>query len=166
YECAAMLAQGAASSIGDHLHPTGAIDKTTYRTVGAAYTHLKAAEPWAVGSTNVAEIGLLSAEAAARPRLAGVPGHFQDEDDGAVRVLLESKFTFDVLDRDSDFSPYRLLILPDVVNVGRDLARRIEAFVADGGRVLLTGKSGLDPAKGRFVFDLGAKWHGSSPFKG
>ena len=33
YECGAMLAQGAACSVGDHLHPTGAIDKTTYRTI-------------------------------------------------------------------------------------------------------------------------------------
>ena len=32
YECGAMLAQGATCSIGDHLHPTGALDRSTYRT--------------------------------------------------------------------------------------------------------------------------------------
>ncbi len=33
-----------------------------------------------------------------------------------------------------------------------------------GGRVLLTGMSGIDPEKG-FVFDVGAKWEGHSPYK-
>ena len=32
-----------------------------------------------------------------------------------------------------------------------------------GGRVLLTGKSGIDAEKG-FVFDVGAKWQGPSPY--
>ncbi len=161
-----MLAQGARCLIGDHLHPTGAIDQTTYRAVGAAYAHIKAREPWAEGSANVAEIGLLSAEAAARPRLAGAPGHFQDEDDGAVRILLESKFTFDVLDPESDFSNYRLLILPDLIKVGPELKAKIEAYVAGGGRVLMTGRSGIDEAAGRFAFDIGADWHGASPLTG
>ena len=35
YECAAMLAQGARCLIGDHLHPTGRIDKSTMRVIGA-----------------------------------------------------------------------------------------------------------------------------------
>ena len=33
----------------------------------------------------------------------------------------------------------------------------------NGGRVLLTGKSGIDAEKG-FLFDVGAKWHGPSPY--
>ena len=164
YECGAMLAQGARCSIGDHLHPTGAIDKTTYRTIGAAYAHVKACEPWAEKSENVAEIGVLSNEAASPPRLAGIPGHHVDADEGVVRILLESKFTFDVLDLDSDFGMYRLLILPDAIAVTPKLKRKINAYVKGGGRVLLTGMSGIDPERG-FVFDVGAKWHGPSPYR-
>ena len=164
YECGAMLAQGARCSIGDHLHPTGAIDRTTYRTIGAAYVHVKACEPWAEESKNVAEIGVLSNEAASPPRLAGIPGHHVDADEGVVRILLESKFTFDVLDLDSDFGKYRLLILPDAVAVTPKLKRKINAYVKGGGRVLLTGTSGIDTEHG-FVFDVGAKWHGPSPYR-
>jgi hypothetical protein len=163
YECGAMIAQGAACSVGDHLHPTGAIDKTTYRTIAAAYAHVRDCEPWAVGSENVAEIGVLSTEAAARPSLAGIPGHHVDADEGAVRVLLEGRFTFDVLDLESDLAKYRLVILPDAVTVGPKLKTRINAYVKNGGRVLLTGKSGIDAEKG-FVFDVGAKWQGPSPY--
>lgn len=163
YECGAMIAQGAKCSIGDHLHPTGAIDQTTYGTIAGAYAHVKECEPWIEGSVNRAEIAVLSAEAAARPRLAGIPGHHVDADEGVVRLLLEGKFTFDVLDLDSDFSGYRLLILPDVIEVGSKLKAKIAAFAKAGGRVLLTGKSGVDSKKG-FIFDVGARWRGPSPY--
>ena len=165
YECAAMLAQGARCLIGDHLHPTGAMDRTTYDAVGLAYAHVAACEPWAEGSTNRAEIGVLSAEAVTRPALAGIPRHHEDSDEGVVRILLESKFTFDVLDPESDFSPYRLLILPDNVAVSSALKGKIDAYVAGGGRVLLTGRSGVDAQHG-FVFDIGAVWEGTSPNAG
>ena len=80
-----------------------------------------------------------------------------------MRLLLEGKFTFDVLDLEFDFSGYRLLILPDVIEVSPKLKAKIAAFAKAGGRVLLTGKSGIDPKKG-FVFDVGAKWRGPSPY--
>jgi len=164
YECGAMLAQGARCSIGDHLHPTGTMDKSSYAIVGAAYAHVRACEPWAVASENVAEIGVISAEAASRPRLAGIPGHHEDADEGVVRLLLEGKFTFDLLDLDSDLAGYRLLILPDTIAVSSKLKAKIRAFVREGGRVLLTGLSGIDPDEG-FVFDVGAKWAGPSPYR-
>ncbi|WP_428375897.1 beta-galactosidase trimerization domain-containing protein [Lichenicoccus sp.] len=163
YECGAMLAQGARCLIGDHLHPTAALDETTYRAVGVAYAHIEACEPWAEGSGNVAEIGLISAEATARPALVGMPGRQEAPDEGAVRALLEGQFTFDVLDNENDLSPYRLVILPDVVSVTPALKARLDAYVGSGGRVLLTGRSGISPSEG-FLFDVGASWEGASVF--
>ncbi|HHY49036.1 MAG TPA: hypothetical protein GYA10_04750, partial [Alphaproteobacteria bacterium] len=108
-----------------------------------------------------ADIALLSAEAAGRPSLVGVPGHHEGADEGAVRVLLEGKFTFDVIDLESELSPYRLVILPDVIAVDRQLKAKLEKYVKKGGRVLLTGRSGIDPERG-FVLDVGAEWKGTS----
>ncbi len=166
YECAAMLAQGARCSIGDHLHPTGKVDASTMKAIAAAYKWVADREPWVEGSENCAEIAVLSAEAASRPQLVGIPGHgtkpvIDAADDGVVRVLLESKFTFDVVDLESDYSSYRLLILPDIIDVDDVLRAKIEAYVADGGRVLLTGRSGIDAERG-FLFDVGATWKGTS----
>jgi hypothetical protein len=163
YECGAMLAQGARCSIGDHLHPTGAIDKSSYRSIGAAYKWVRDREAWAVGSENVAEIGVISDEATNLQPLVGIPGHQSHADQGVVRVLLESKFTFDMLDANSDFTGYRLIILPDVVGVSGKLKRKLQAFLRSGGRVLLTGKSGIDPERG-FQLDVGAKCLGPSPY--
>ena len=161
YECAAMIAQGARCSIGDHLHPTAQIDQSTMDIIAPAYKWVADREDWAVGSVNRADIALLSVEAASHPSLAGRPGHHENADEGAVRVLLEGKFAFDVVDLESDFAPYRLVILPDVIKVDAELKAKIDAYVANGGRVLLTGASGIDAGKG-FVFDVGAEWQGTS----
>jgi hypothetical protein len=165
YECGAMLAQGARCSIGDHLHPTGRIDQSTMDVIRPAYQWVAEREPWATDTVNRAEIALLSLEAASGPRLVGVPGHHEGADEGAVRVLLEGKFTFDVVDLESDYSKYRLLILPDAIKVGPDLWAKVAKYVAGGGKVLLTGRSGIDDQSG-FVFDIGAKWEGTSPNRG
>jgi hypothetical protein len=161
YECGAMLAQGARCSIGDHLHPTGKIDQSTMDIIRPAYQWITEREPWATDTVNRAEIALLSLEAGSGPRLVGVPGHHEGADEGAVRVLLEGKFTFDVVDLESNYSQYRLLILPDAVKVNPNLRAKVEKYVAGGGKVLLTGRSGIDGANG-FVFDVGAKWEGTS----
>ena len=80
-------------------------------------------------------------------------------------MLLEGKFTFDVIDLESELSPYRLVILPDAIPVGPALKAKLEAYLAAGGRVLLTGRSGIGE-DGRFVLDAGAEWQGTSPNKG
>lgn len=169
YECGTMLAQGARCSIGDHLHPTGEIDHSTMRVIAPAFKWVAEREDWVVDSANRADIALLSAEAAARTDLTGIPGQadhrFDGPDAGAVRVLLEGQFAFDVVDLDTNFMPYELLILPDVICVDAQLQRKIEAYIAAGGRVLMTGKSGIDPHSG-FMFDVGAKWHGTSAMQG
>jgi len=162
YECGAMLAQGARCSIGDHLHPTGAIDRSTMGIIGAAYDWVEQREAWCADTRNRAEIALMSVEAASRPSLVGIPGKSVAADEGAVRVLLESKFLFDVVDLESDLSDYPLIILPDAVEVGSALRAKIDAYIARGGRVLLTGRSGIDAEAG-CVFDTGAEWQGTSP---
>lgn len=162
YEVGAMLAQGARCSIGDHLHPTGKIDQSTMDIIRPAYKWVADREPWAVDTTNRAEIALLSYQSATNPRLVGLPRDFDEIDQGAVRLLLEAKFTFDVIDPESDFSAYKVLILPDAIPVGKALQAKIDKYAKKGGKVILTGRSGIDPETG-FVFDVGAEWKGTSP---
>lgn len=165
YEVAAMQANGAGASIGDHLHPNGEVDATSYKSIGAAYAQAEAVEPFTRGSHNRADIGLVSVEGSRRPRFVGTPGTSNEADEGAARVLLEGKFTFDVLDPEHDFSAYRLLILPDEVIIDDALKASLDAYLAGGGKLLLSGKSGVDPDKG-FLFDTGATWQGTNPFTG
>jgi hypothetical protein len=165
YECAAMIAQGARCSIGDHLHPTASIDESTMAVIGPAYKWVAEREMWVEDSVNGAQIALLSQEAVERPGLAGRPNHHVVADEGAVRVLMEGQFLFDVVDKESDFAPYRLLILPDRIEIDGELKAKIEAYVSSGGRLLLTGASGIDPQQG-LQFDVGGTWHGTAPMNG
>jgi hypothetical protein len=169
YECGAMIAHGARCSVGDHLHPTGSIDHSTIKVIAPAYKWVEEREPWCVDTTNRTEIALLSAEATGRQSLSGIAAYgasaHEAPDSGAVRVLLEGQFAFDVVDLQSDLASYRLLILPDLISVDDALKAKIDAFVQGGGRVLLTGKSGIDPERG-FLFDVGARWVGTSGMEG
>jgi len=158
YECAAMLAFGAKCSVGDQLHPEADMDETTYAIIGAAYAEVEAKEPWCVDVTNVADIGVLSVEATSGKR---------DDvaDFGVGRVLLENHLLFDMLDAEMDFSVYKMLILPDAVPVDDALQAKLDAYLAGGGKLLLSGSSGLNADNSGFRFDIGADYHGQSPLR-
>jgi hypothetical protein len=159
YECAAMLACGAKCSVGDQLHPNGKLDRSTYRLIGAAYAEVEAKEPWCDRVRAVADIGLLSSSAA---HARG--GRASDADDGAARVLLEGGYLFDVLDLEMSFAPYRMLVLPDDIPMSKTLASKLNAYLADGGKLFLTGSSGLrDDAT--CAFDIGATTQGLSALR-
>lgn len=154
YECAAMLALGARCSVGDQLHPSGALDPSTYSIIGQAYRQVREAEDLIRESKNVADIGLLSSESEngnAHP------------DTGAGRLLLEEGLLFDLIDRTADFTPYPLLILPDNIRVDSALQNRLNEYLQQGGSLLLTGESGLTPDGSGFALDIGADYLGTSP---
>ncbi len=159
YECAAMMAFGAKCSVGDQLHPSGKLDESTYNLIGQAYAEVEQKEPWCDNVENVAEIGLLTAAAVNASSSREIPG-----DIGAGRILLEGHFLFDVIDLDADFKKYKLLILPDDIRIDAKLKKRLDTFLGRGGRLLLSGRSGLDD-DGKFLFDVGAECKGLSPFR-
>ena len=86
-------------------------------------------------------------------------------DVGTGRILLEGHFLFTVLDRSMSFDPYRLLILPDDIAVDVRLARKLRAYLRNGGKVLLSGTSGLKPDGTGLALDLGARWSGQSEYQ-
>jgi len=158
YEVSLAAAHGAKSSVGDQLHPSGKMDLVTYRMIGTAYAELEEKEPWLDGVRPVADVALLSLESYYnRHGINNTPS-----DAGAARVLQEGKFLFDVVDLYSDFSPYKVLILPDEERITPDLRQKLDAFVAAGGKLLATGKSGLYKDKDEFAYDLGAQYVGTS----
>ena len=161
YECAAMLAWGSKCCVGDQLHPDGRMDDDTYRMIGEAFAHVEAREEWCKGARPASEAAILSVEAA---RLRGRGN--DDPDVGAARILLEKHVNFDVIDTAADFSRYRLLILPDEIPLDDEALRaKVQAFVAAGGTLVLSGKSGMDAAATKFLNDVGAEPAGPSPWQ-
>ncbi len=139
YECFRMAALGAAVSVGDQLLPRGRLNPETYRRIGLTFASLDKKEPWLRGAAPLADIAVLLAPGAAGPDRVAERISLE----GAMRMLLESHQQFQLVDHRADLSRYKVAILPDVVRLDRDLAERLGAFVAGGGRALLTGESGL-----------------------
>lgn len=163
YETALSIANGAKVSIGDQLHPDGKMDEATYALIGEAYREVESKEAWCEGATGVADIAMLSLES------TGIHPKASEEkpesDAGAVRMLLEGNFLFDVIDLEQDFPAYRVLILPDYVAMTTELEVKLEQFVRQGGKLLATGWSGVESDGERFAIDLGVKLVGRNPYR-
>ncbi len=166
YETSLAAANGGKCSIGDQLHPLGKMDDETYRLIGAAYAEIERKEPWLDGVKSIADVAFLSYDAWREQTPAAEP----DEkgalvDVGALRMLLEGHYLFDVLDLDSDFTAYKVLILPDKIRVGGALKEKLDAYVAAGGKLIASGKSTLPMNLASpdcdFAYDLGATWNGT-----
>ncbi|HNX25854.1 MAG TPA: beta-galactosidase trimerization domain-containing protein [Phycisphaerae bacterium] len=162
YECAAMLAFGSKCSVGDQLPPLGQADKSTYELIGHAYSEVEQKEPWCDDVTNIADVGLLSSEACAGVVLDRC--HPSQADTGANRILLEGHFLYDILDVDMDFNKYKMLILPDDISIKSAVKTKLDAYLKNGGKLLMTGKSGLDD-DGYAMFDIGATVDGLSEYQ-
>ncbi|MBE6617694.1 MAG: beta-galactosidase [Ruminococcaceae bacterium] len=166
YEEALCTACGAKCSIGDQMHPDGYMDDATYELIGAAYSEVEAKEPWLDGVTAVSDIAILSDEAVsnyyADAKTLTFAGTMADV--GAVRIMLEGNYLFDVIDTDEALDKYKLLILPDSIRLDEALTAKIKAFIAGGGKVLASGVSGLSNENDKFTLDLGAEYKGEAKY--
>ncbi len=137
FECFHLLALNIRCLIGDQLHPSGRMDREVYRLIGSVYSQVEEVEPWCVEACPVVDIGVLDGP--------------YEETRTIVRMLQEEGHQFDVVDDDSDYSKYAVLILTDSARLSAGLAEKIHAFLEQGGRVLASFEAGLDSAGERFV---------------
>jgi Beta-galactosidase len=149
FECFQMLALGAKCSVGDQLPPRGRLDAKTYELIGGVYASVEAKEPYCRGAVPVVEAAVLTPEAFIRGR-ADYALELERRNPsvlGAVRLLHELRVQYDIVDDAADFSRYQVLILPDEIPVDDALSAKIEAFVAAGGALIASARSGLAPGE-------------------
>ncbi len=157
YECFQMLALNAKCSIGDQLHPTGRLDRATYDLVRPVYREVARKEPWCRGARPMTDIGVFTLEEFTGERLT-------EETVGAVRLLQEGGHQFDVVDSETGWDSYRVLILPDAVTLDQKLAGKVEDYLAGGGRLIASFESGLTPDLVDFALpDWGVRKVGEGP---
>ena len=92
-----MLANGAACSVADQLHPEGRICPHTYGLMGSVYRDVEAKEPWCEGAELETDIAVFKPEEFTGERIPIASA-------GAVRVLQEGAHQFDIVDTSSDLS--------------------------------------------------------------
>lgn len=155
YETSLSIATGAGCSIGDQLHPLGDMNMATYGLIGKAYSLIEKKEPWINGALNIADIAVLSAEATTGSREVKA-------DIGANRMLLETNKLYNFIDNTTDFSAYKLLILPDVPGIAQETADKIKEYINNGGKVIASGESLIND--GKFMLDIGIEYKGKNEY--
>jgi hypothetical protein len=143
YECETMLSLGAKCSIGEQLHPSGAINQDSWSLIGSAYHVVSEKEPWCSDVIPHARIGLVSAG-----RRQARNAHC---DEGAARMLQELHLPFLVLDSHAEWARFELIILPDSITMNTALARKAMDYIEQGGRIVASGSSLLDEQRGDIV---------------
>jgi hypothetical protein len=162
FECFQALAHGATISIGDQLHPRGRLDPAVYQRIGEIFAEVERREPWCTNTTSLAEIGVLTASV----HLPAGAEHINEHDRGALHVLEQLKHQFQFIDAQADLSVYALVVLPDAIPINGELAAKLRRYLATGGKLLITGESGLDKSAGDFVLapEMGVHYVGPAPF--
>ncbi len=162
YEAALSVAMGAKCSIGDQLAPNGRMDPYTYELIGTAFQEVEEKEPWLDGVTPVCDVAVLTLESNRNEAKENLGNDLQKSDMGAGRILLEGKYLFTLLDSQMDFSPYKVIILPDSISLTPETRQKLRRFVAAGGKLLASGTSAIED--GKFLFDFGAEYRGEGVF--
>ena len=128
YECADMLSVGASISVGDHLHPSGDIDESTYAIIGHAFDYVKKIERY-------------SENTKAHTNLALWLSHSEDSDMGASKLLQNMHLEYDAVASGDDLGKYSAVILPDRVTLTREDEEVLRAFAENGGKLIASYES-------------------------
>src|SRR5699024_5601982 len=114
---------------------------------------------WLVDAKPAAEVAIL-ALGSPEPARAGIAAYSPDLE-GAAQMMLEAGMQFDIVDQHAVLSRYAALILPDGAVLDSAWTRRLRAYRAQGGKLVLSGKAALDPETGEFQLpEIPVAYHG------
>ena len=131
YECADMQSVGASISVGDHLHPSGDIDESTYAVIGHAFEYVDQIREYCESTRPYTDLGLYLS-------------HAKDSDIGASKLLQVMHLEYDVVLPGDDLSKYRAIILPDHVKLSQKEKQALLAFREAGGALIASYESVFD----------------------
>ena len=153
------LANGMRPNVGGHFHPRGDLESAVLDRIEKIYKELQTMEPWYDNAQNFTEIAIVFPK-----KIAAIRGHSNLK--SAVRMLSELYQQFDVVTTFSDWSKYKVLIIPDDIPFDDEVTRRVKAHIAEGKAVISSGSSGLDPEQKKFVLEKewGVKYLGENSF--
>ena len=164
YECGTVVAAGGEISVGDQLHPNGTLDPAVYRLLEHSFGRVERLEPYLRDAWPTAEVAILSGYEPSHLGSIPINAHVADVD-GAAQLFLEAAIQFDIVDPSREsFIDYGALVLPDGLAVDAELRERLQAFVAVGGKLVLSGTAALDAGSGEFgIESVPVSYEGPAP---
>lgn len=146
-ELAGIVAAGARCDVGDEHLPDGRLRNAVYETIGEAYEEIERLEPYLEGAVPVTEAAIIvdgpPLSRFAPVSLVGdmIPSVHGPGLGGMAKLLMERQVQFDVVDTGTEFERYRLLLLPDSLDVDRSLADRLNGYLDSGGSVIASHRA-------------------------
>ncbi len=170
YDCIYGIANCIPPTIGDHFHPRGDLNHAVMALDRAVYSDLRPLQAWIEGALPVVEM--------ANVMKCDYPGYWwsggnrqrerslaTDALKSATRMLCELKMQFDNVTLATSWDKYKVLILPDEIEITGQIAERLKAHLERGGAIISTGWSGLDGSRTKYVLDAwGVEYKGEDPF--
>ncbi len=168
FDVYSALASGVEVSIGDHLPPRGLPEKAVFETIKEIYTDVEKVEKWTDNTKYIPEIAVMISKNDWKFTAKGETAEGRDIERGlssvrgAVRMLSELKYQFDVITDDMDYSNFKLLIIPDCMTFSDETAAKLSDYLKNGGKVISSGTAGLKRDLSGFAakewnFDCGGK---------
>ena len=151
YEAASMISFGANVNFGDQLHPSGLIDKDTYRNIGNAFSYVKSIEDYGPGGLHRARTGVWMT-------------YDNYAEQGTSLLLLDTQTNFVVVNNLLDWSDIELIILPSQQSLSTNDVVRFNKFLSRGGKLLVFGEGALEEDFSNFALDIGGTYIGKSDF--
>jgi hypothetical protein len=146
------LSAGVGVSVGDHLHPARNLDPGIYRVIGELNNWIRQLEPYTSETRFLADIGVLTnARPDIRPDGSRVGPVLTESHQGLARLFGELRQSYDIINESMDFSRFRVLVLPDQLRMSSQLADKLAAFLARGGKILASGTAGLNESQNGFA---------------
>ena len=151
FECAAMMANGARCSVGDQLHPYGKMDEATYKNIGYAYSYAEQIEEYCFDTQETAKLGVLISTDA-------------NVNEAMAKLLLDCHVDFNVVHGENDLNRFDTIILPAKYRLNEVMGAAFDAYLKQGGKVLMLGGSGLKEKEDTFAFKVPFTYEGQSEY--
>lgn len=162
YECGVIVSAGGRINVGDQLHPHGVLDPAVYRLIGKSFARIEALEPWLYGAQPLAEVALLSV---GQPGASSFGiGALHSDVEGTAQMLLEAGIQFDIIDTLADLKRYAAVFIPNETVLSPVWQTKLTAYLAQGGKLVVSGTGTFDPATGQFqIKEIPVSYSGPAP---
>lgn len=140
-EAATVLAQGGSAVFGVAPYPDGSIAPAQLAEIERVFHNIASLEPAIHHATSVAPVAILL-----DPKPSDAPQLWGDAISNAQgwhTALLAGHHLYDLVPDVATAVRYPVVIIPDAIPLADDESQQLAAFVTAGGRLLVTGRSGL-----------------------